>query len=40
VTRMRDYRTEFHLASEKQLSEMLDLTMDVFLNLDEFFPAE
>jgi len=40
VTRMRNYRTEFHLASEKQLSEMLDLTMDVFLNLDQFFPTE
>jgi AAA15 family ATPase/GTPase len=40
VTRMRNYRTEFHLASDKQLSEMLDLTMDVFLNLDQFFSEE
>lgn len=38
VTRMRDYRTEFFLASSDQLKEMLDLTMDVFLNLDRFFP--
>ena len=38
ITRMRNYRTEFHLASDAQLREMLNLTMDVFLDLDRFFP--
>jgi len=38
ITRMRNYRTEFHLASDDQLREMLSLTMDVFLDLDRFFP--
>jgi hypothetical protein len=38
VTRMNNYRTEFSLVDEKGLSEMLDLSMDVFLNLERFFP--
>lgn len=38
ITRMRNYRTEFLLASSDQLREMLNLSMDVFLNLDRFFP--
>jgi len=38
ITRMRNYRTEFLLASDAQLREMLTLTMDVFLDLDRFFP--
>jgi predicted ATPase len=38
MTRMRNYRTEFLLASNDQLREMLNLTMDIFLDLDRFFP--
>jgi AAA15 family ATPase/GTPase len=38
ATRMRNYQTEFHLLDEAALSEMLELSMDVFFNLDRFFP--
>jgi predicted ATPase len=39
VTRMKDYQTEFQRASDEQMSEMLGLTMDVFVDLDRFFPG-
>jgi hypothetical protein len=38
ITRMPKYRTEFLLMSPEQLREMLDLTMDVFMDLERFFP--
>lgn len=37
ATRMANYRTEFSLVDEPGRAEMLDLSMDVFLNLDRFF---
>lgn len=39
VTRMRNYETEIHPVESDRLPEMLDLSMDVFLNLDRFLPA-
>jgi hypothetical protein len=38
VTRMKNYRTELRLLEETELSEALDLGMDLFLNLDRYFP--
>lgn len=38
ATRMKNFRTEFHPVSEEGLTEILDLSMDVFLNLERFFP--
>jgi hypothetical protein len=38
VTRMRNYRTEVQLLTPAQCSEALDLGMDLFLNLERFFP--
>lgn len=38
ATRMRNYRTELHLLGTAECSEALDLGMDLFLNLDRFFP--
>ncbi len=40
ATRMRNYRTELHRLDEKELDEALDLNMDLFLNLDRYFPNE
>lgn len=37
VARMKNYRTELRLLSDDELSEALDLGMDVFLNLDRYF---
>lgn len=38
VTRMHNYRTELRLLGDSELSEALDLGMDLFLNLDRYFP--
>jgi hypothetical protein len=38
ATRMKDYRTELRLLGDAELSEALDLGMDLFLNLDRYFP--
>jgi AAA15 family ATPase/GTPase len=38
VTRMRNYRTELRLLGPEQCAEALELGMDLFLNLDRFFP--
>lgn len=37
VTRMKNYRTEVRPLTGEQLSEALDLGMDLFLNLDRYF---
>lgn len=37
VTRMKDYRTEVRPLTGEQLSEALELGMDLFLNLDRYF---
>jgi hypothetical protein len=39
VTRMRNYRTEVQLLTPVQCSEALELGMDLFLNLERFFPV-
>ncbi len=38
VTRMRNYRTELHQMTPEELAEALELSMDLFLNLDRYFP--
>jgi hypothetical protein len=38
ATRMRNYRTDVHLLESGECAEALDLGMDVFFNLDRFFP--
>ena len=38
ITRMQDYRTELRQLEGEELDEMLELSMDVFLNLDRYFP--
>jgi AAA15 family ATPase/GTPase len=38
VTRMRSYRTEVHRLSDAELAEALELSMDIFLNLERYFP--
>jgi AAA15 family ATPase/GTPase len=38
ATRMRNYRTELHRFTPENCEEALDLGMDLFLNLDRFFP--
>ncbi|HYR58821.1 MAG TPA: AAA family ATPase [Chthoniobacteraceae bacterium] len=38
VTRMSNYRTEMHLLGPEQCASALELGMDLFLNLDQFFP--
>ena len=38
VTRMKDYRTEVRMLTDAELSEALELSMDLFLNLDRYFP--
>jgi energy-coupling factor transporter ATP-binding protein EcfA2 len=38
VARMKNYRTELRLLSDQELEEALDLGMDLFLNLDRYFP--
>ena len=38
ATRMRNYRTELHRFTPEDCAEALDLGMDLFLNLDRFFP--
>jgi predicted ATPase len=38
VTRMVNYRTEVRLMDQQACEEALDLGMDLFLNLDRFFP--
>ena len=38
ATRMRNYRTELHQFTPENCAEALDLGMDLFLNLDRFFP--
>ncbi len=37
VTRMKNYRTEVRMLSDAELSEALELSMDLFLNLDRYF---
>ncbi|MEZ0258342.1 MAG: ATP/GTP-binding protein [Chthoniobacter sp.] len=38
ATRMRNYRTEVRLLTPENCAEALELGMDLFLNLDRFFP--
>ena len=38
ATRMRNYRTELYQFTPEDCAEALDLGMDLFLNLDRFFP--
>lgn len=38
ATRMHNYRTEIRLLSNDELAEALDLGMDLFLNLERYFP--
>ena len=38
VTRMKNYRTELHQMTPEELAEALELSMDLFLNLDRYFP--
>ena len=38
VTRMHKYRTELRLLDDPELNEALDLGMDLFLNLERYFP--
>lgn len=38
ATRMRNYRTEVHLLTPENCAEALELGMDLFLNLERFFP--
>ena len=38
VTRMKNYRTEVHQMTPEELAEALELSMDLFLNLDRYFP--
>ena len=37
ATRMRNYRTEVRRLDEQACAKALDLGMDLFFNLDEFF---
>ena len=37
VTRMKNYRTEIRLLTEAEMGEALELSMDLFLNLDRYF---
>ena len=38
ATRMRNYRTELRLLTPEHCAEALELGMDLFLNLERFFP--
>ena len=37
VTRMKNYRTELRLLTDEEMAEALELSMDLFLNLDRYF---